>query len=441
MRQFSLLERLGLHRPELRAWVMYDWANSAFIATIVTAVFPIYFSTVAAADLDREAASFRFAVATTVALLIAAVLSPVLGAVADFAGIKKKMLGSFLGLGVIATACMYLLQAGDWEFAAVLFVLGNIGATGSFVFYDSLLPHVATEKEIDRVSTAGYALGYLGGGLLLAANFAWILRPELFGIDGQERAMRLSFVSAAIWWLGFSIPLFRKVAEPARRLEADEQVGKNPLRAAFTRLGETLRELRSYKQTFVMMLAFLIYNDGINTIIRMAAIYGTEIGLAQESLIGAILLVQFVGIPFALLFGQVATRIGAKRAIFITLAVYMGISMFAYFMTTAPQFYVLAFLVATVQGGSQALSRSLFASMTPRYKSSEFFGFFGVFEKFAGIAGPAIFALMIWATGSSRSAILSLILFFIAGAALLATVDVEEGRRVARQAEARVRTT
>ena len=420
---------------------MYDWANSAFIATIVTAVFPIYFSTVAAADLDREAASFRFAVATTVALLIAAVLSPVLGAVADFAGIKKKMLGSFLGLGVIATACMYLLQAGDWEFAAVLFVLGNIGATGSFVFYDSLLPHVTTEKEIDRVSTAGYALGYLGGGLLLAANFAWILRPELFGIDGQERAMRLSFVSAAIWWLGFSIPLFRKVAEPVRRLEADEQVGKNPLRAAFTRLGETLRELHSYKQTFVMMLAFLIYNDGINTIIRMAAIYGTEIGLAQESLIGAILLVQFVGIPFALLFGQVATRIGAKRAIFITLAVYVGISMFAYFMTTAPQFYVLAFLVATVQGGSQALSRSLFASMTPRYKSSEFFGFFGVFEKFAGIAGPAIFALMIWATGSSRSAILSLILFFIAGAALLATVDVEEGRRVARQAEARVRTT
>ena len=441
MRESSLLERLGLHRPELRAWVMYDWANSAFIATIVTAVFPIYFSTVAAADLDREAASFRFAVATTVALLIAAVLSPVLGAVADFAGIKKKMLGSFLGLGVIATACMYLLQAGDWEFAAVLFVLGNIGATGSFVFYDSLLPHVATEKEIDRVSTAGYALGYLGGGLLLAANFAWILRPELFGIDGQERAMRLSFVSAAIWWLGFSIPLFRKVAEPVRRLEADEQVGKNPLRAAFTRLGETLRELHSYKQTFVMMLAFLIYNDGINTIIRMAAIYGTEIGLAQESLIGAILLVQFVGIPFALLFGQVATRIGAKRAIFITLAVYVGISMFAYFMTTAPQFYVLAFLVATVQGGSQALSRSLFASMTPRYKSSEFFGFFGVFEKFAGIAGPAIFALMIWATGSSRSAILSLILFFIAGAALLATVDVEEGRRVARQAEARVRTT
>ena len=246
--------------------------------------------------------------------------------------------------------------------------------------------------------------------------------------------MRLSFVSAAIWWLGFSIPLFRKVAEPVRRLEADEQVGKNPLRAAFTRLGETLRELHSYKQTFVMMLAFLIYNDGINTIIRMAAIYGTEIGLAQESLIGAILLVQFVGIPFALLFGQVATRIGAKRAIFITLAVYVGISMFAYFMTTAPQFYVLAFLVATVQGGSQALSRSLFASMTPRYKSSEFFGFFGVFEKFAGIAGPAIFALMIWATGSSRSAILSLILFFIAGAALLATVDVEEGRRVARQA-------
>ncbi len=189
-----------------------------------------------------------------------------------------------------------------------------------------------------------------------------------------------------------------------------------------------------------MMLAFLVYNDGIGTIIRMAVIFGTEIGLAPESLLGAILLVQFVGIPFAFLFGQVATRIGAKRAILITLAVYMVISIFSYFLTTARQFYFLALLVGMVQGGSQALSRSLFASMIPRHKSSEFFGFFGVFEKFAGIAGPAVFAVMILATGSSRNAILSIIVFFIAGAALLATVDVEEGRRVARQAEARVRT-
>ncbi len=218
-------------------------------------------------------------------------------------------------------------------------------------------------------------------------------------------------------------------------------MGDNPFRAAFVRLGETLRELRGYKQAFLMMLAFLVYNDGIGTIIRMAAIYGTEIGLTQGSLIGAMLLANFVGIPFAFLFGQVAARIGAKRAILAALAVYMGISVFSYYITTAGQFYFLALLVGMVQGGAQALSRSLFASMIPRHKSSEFFGFFGVFEKFAGIAGPAVFAFMILATGSSRNAILSIIVFFIVGAALLTRVNVEAGQRVAREAEARVRTT
>ena len=436
-----VLERLGLHRPELRAWAMYDWANSAFMTTIVAAVFPIYFHTVAGANLDPAEASFRFAAATTIALAVVAVLSPILGAVADFSGIKKKMLALFLGLGVIATACMFFIEQGDWQLGAGLFILGNIGAAGSFVFYDSLLPHIAIHREIDRVSTAGYALGYLGGGLLLAINLAWIQRPESFGIEGQGFATRLSFLSVALWWLGFSIPLFRKVAEPARRLKADEQIGGTPFRAAFVRLGETLREIRGYKQAFLMMLAFLVYNDGIGTIIRMATTYGTEIGLAQESLITALLLVQFVGIPFTFAFGQCATRIGAKRAIFVALSVYMGISIFSYYITTALEFYILALLVGMVQGGSQALSRSMFASMIPRYKSSEFFGFFGVFEKFAGIAGPAVFAFVIWTTGSSRNAILSVIVFFIVGAALLARVDVEEGQRVARQAEARVRTT
>ena len=420
---------------------MYDWANSAFVTTIVAAVFPIYFNSVAGANLDPRVAAFRFAAATTIALAVVAVLAPILGAVADFAGTKKKMLGSFLGLGVMATACMFFIEQGDWQLGAGLFILGNIGAAGSFVFYDSLLPHIASHQEMDRVSTAGYALGYLGGGLLLAINLAWIQRPELFGIEGQGLATRLSFLSVALWWLGFSIPLFRKVAEPVRKIEADEQVGGKPFRAAFVRLGETLREIHGYKQAFLMMLAFLVYNDGIGTIIRMATTFGTEIGLPQESLITALLLAQFVGIPFTFLFGQVAVRIGAKRAILTALSVYMGISVFSYTITTAGEFYFLALLVGMVQGGAQALSRSLFASMIPRHKSSEFFGFFGVFEKFAGIAGPAVFAFMILATGSSRSAILSIIVFFIVGAALLATVDVEEGQRVAREADARVRTT
>ena len=435
----SILERLGLHRPELRAWAMYDWANSAFMVTIVTAVFPIYFSSVAAADLDPATASFRFAVTTTVALAFVAVLAPVLGAVADYAGIKKKMLAACVGLGVVATACMFFIQRGDWVLAALLFAFANIGVTSSLVFADSLLPHIARPDEMDRVSTAGYALGYLGGGLLLLVNLAWIQRPELFGLSGAELASRLSFLSVAVWWAGFSIPLFRKVPEPVRTLEADERAGESAIRASLVRLRETLRELRGYRQAFLMLLAFLIYNDGIGTIIRMATTFGTEIGLEQGDLIAAVVLVQFVGVPFAFVFGQLAARIGAKRAIFLSLAVYTVISGLAYGMTTATGFYVLALLVGMVQGGSQALSRSLFASMVPRHKSAEFFGFFGVFEKFAGIVGPGVFAVMILLTGSSRGAILSIITFFVVGGLLLSRVDVEEGRRVARRAEADLR--
>ena len=418
---------------------MYDWANSAFMVTIVTAVFPIYFSSVAAADLEPATASFRFAVTTTVALTFVAVLAPVLGALADFAGIKKKMLGACVGLGVVATACMYFIQQGDWLLAALLFAFANIGVTSSLVFADSLLPHIASPAELDRVSTAGYALGYLGGGLLLVVNLAWIQAPEAFGLSGAELASRLSFVSVAIWWLGFSIPLFRKVPEPVRTLEADERAGESAIRASFVRLGETLRELRGYRQAFVMLLAFLVYNDGIGTIIRMATTFGTEIGLAQGDLITAVVLVQFVGVPFAFVFGQLAARIGAKHAIFLSLVVYTVISVLAYGMTTATEFYALALLVGMVQGGSQALSRSLFASMVPRHKSAEFFGFFGVFEKFAGIVGPGVFAVMIALTGSSRGAILSLITFFVVGGLLLSRVDVEAGQEAARRAEADLR--
>ena len=439
MRDSPLLERVGLHRPELRAWAMYDWANSAFMATVVTAVFPIYFASVAAADLEPVDASARFGVITTIALSIVAVLAPVLGAIADVAAIKKGMLGVFLALGVVATACMFFIGRGDWLLAALLFVLANIGATASFVFYDSLLPHIARTDEMDRVSTSGYALGYLGGGVLLLVNLAWIQRPDLFGLSGAEIASRLSFVSVAVWWLAFSIPLFRTVPEPQKALESDERAGQNQLRAAFIRLGETLRELRGYRQAFLMMMAFLVYNDGIGTIIRMAGVFGTEIGLDQADIITAFVLVQFIGVPFAFLFGQVAGWLGAKRAIFLALAVYTVISILAYGMTTAAEFYTLAVMVGMVQGGSQALSRSLFASMVPKHKSSEFFGFFGVFEKFAGIVGPGVFTMMILVTGSSRGAILSIIAFFVIGGLLLARVDVGEGQRVARAAEADLR--
>ncbi len=429
-----LLARLGLRTGEQRAWAMYDWANSAVQCTIITAVFPIYFASVAAADLPAAVATERFATATTIALIIVALLAPVLGAYADYAGAKKRLLGIFVAIGVAATAAMVLITHGEWKLAALLFIVVNIGVSASFVFYDSLLPHIAAPDEMDRVSSAGYALGYVGGGLLLAINLAWILKPAMFGLPDAGVASRLSFLSVAVWWLVFSIPLFRRVPEPAVR-PPDLPPGLGPLTASFRQLFSTLRELTRYRQAFLMLLAFLIYNDGIGTMIRMAGPYGKEIGLPENALIAAFVMVQFVGIPFAFAFGWLAGKIGAKTSIFVALVVYMGISVIGYYMTTTWQFFLLSFLVATVQGGSQALSRSLFATMIPRHKSSEFFGFFGVFEKFAGIVGPAIFAITVRATGSSRNAILSVIGFFVVGAALLWLVDVEKGQRTAREAE------
>ncbi|HSK08026.1 MAG TPA: MFS transporter [Vicinamibacterales bacterium] len=429
------LARIGLGRPELRAWAMYDWANSAFMTTIIAAVFPIYFIQVASAGVPVATAQFRFAMATTIALAIIAIVAPVLGALADTRGAKKTFLAVFVAVGVAATAAMAGIGRGDWRLAVVLFVAGNIAISGGFAFYDSLLPHIAGPAEIDRVSTAGYATGYLGGGLLLGLNLLWITQPGWFGLPGPEAATRLSFLSVAVWWGLFSIPLFRRVAEPPVRMEAGERELGDPVRVALNRVRNSLAELRRFPQAALMLAAFLFYSDGINAIIRLAATYGTEMGIAQPHLIGAFLLVQFIGIPFALIFGQFAARVGARPAIFVSLVVYLAITVLAYFMRSATHFYLLAIMVGTVQGGSQALSRSVFATMIPSHKSSEFFAFFGILEKFAGLLGPAAFAIVLSMTGSSRLGILSVAFFFLAGAVVLAFVDVDKGQRDARAAE------
>ena len=430
-----MLEKLGLHRRELRAWATYDWALSGMQTVIMTAVFPIYFVSVAASEYSGSAATQQLARANTIAMLIVALLSPILGAAADFSATKKRFIAFFTLVGVVATIGMYGIGEGDARLASSLFIMSLVGGTGCVVFYEALLPHIATRDEIDRVSTAGYGLGYLGGGLLLTLNLAWIQRPDLFGFPAGTFAARLSFVSVGVWWAVFAIPLFLYVPEPARALESDERMGANAIRVAFRRLRETVTELRGYKQAFLMLVAFLIYNDGIQTIIKMATAYGTEIGIGRGSLIAAVVMVQFVGVPFAFLFGRLAGRVGAKPSIFVGLVVYAIISILAYNMRTAAHFFILAGLVGMVQGGTQALSRSLFASMIPPHKSGEFFGFYSVFEKFAGVLGPLLFDVAITATGSSRNAILSVIVFFIVGAGLLWRVDVDKGRAFAMERE------
>jgi UMF1 family MFS transporter len=430
-----LLERLGLGRRDLRAWAMYDWANSAVQTTIIAAIFPIFFQKVAAAGMPAPVATSRFAWASTIAILIVAVIAPLLGAVADYAAMKKRLLAVFLAIGACATAAMFFIHRGDWLLALVLFVISNVGVAGSIVFYESLLPHLAGEDELDRVSTAGYALGYLGGGVLLAINVLMMSKPAWFLLPNREVAVRASLASVAVWWVVFSIPLFRQVPEPPRRLERNERPEGSALLTALRRLAETFRELRRYRQAFMLLLAFLLYNDGIQTIIRMATTYGTEIGIDENAMILALLITQFIGVPFGFLFGFVADKVGAKRAVFAGLAVYSVITILGYFMRTAAHFFALAIMVGMVQGGTQALSRSLFASMIPKHKSSEFFAFFGVFERYAGILGPAVFAWVVAHSGTSRNAILSVLAFFIFGAALLTLVDVESGRRAAREEE------
>jgi UMF1 family MFS transporter len=419
-----MLARIGLGRRELVAWAMYDWANSAFWTTVIVAVFPPFFYEYAAKGLDPIDATSRFTTATTIAVTIVALVAPILGTIADQRAMKKRLLGVFLIVGVAATLLMGTIGSGQWRYALGLFVVANIGVAGTLVFYDSLLPHIAAPEELDRVSTAGFATGFVGGGVLLLINLAWILEPALFGIPDTVAAITLSLVSVGVWWLLFSIPIFRVVPEP---IVGPAVTGRLEFGATLRATWNTFQELRKNPNALWMLVAFLLYNDGIQTIIRMSAIYGAEIGIDRNAQIAAFVMVQFVGVPCSFLFGAVAARIGAKTALFFALAVYMGVSVLGYFLMTAWQFFALAFLVGTVQGGSQALSRSLFARMIPKEKSSECFGFFAVFEKFAGVAGPAVFLASITLFQSSRAAVLSVLLFFVLGAIVLARVDVAAG--------------
>lgn len=320
-----------------------------------------------------------------------------------------------------------------WLYVSLVFIGANVGFAAANVFYDSLLPHIARPSELNRVSTAGFALGYVGGGLLLALHLVGIAQPGWFGLPDALAATRLAFLSVALWWALFSIPLFRGVPEPLRGADPGEPLGTNPLREGFGRLRETFRELRRYRQAFLFLVAFWLYSDGIGTIIKMATIYGREVGIGATDLIGALLLVQFVGIPCTFAFGALADRLGTKGGLYVALGVYTAISGLGFFMTEAWHFWVLAGAVGTVQGGAQALSRSLYASLIPRSRSSEFFAFYGVSGKFAGIVGPALFGAISQLTGGSRLSILSLILFFGAGWLLVSRVDLEEGRRAAQR--------
>jgi UMF1 family MFS transporter len=422
------------YKKIINSWCMYDWANSSFATTIMAALFPpFYRSLVTNAGLAGNDATAYWGYTTSVALIIIAIIAPVLGAMADHAGSKKRFAGFFTILGVMATAAFVFIGTDTWVLGSILYILGNMGFAGANIFYESLLPYIAQKNDIDQVSTKGYALGYVGGGILLIINALWIMKYKMFGMPDIAFAVRASFFSVAVWWAIFSIPFFRYVPEPP--ISKKVKSSANIIKVGFSRLALTFKEIKRYRQLLIFLIAFWMYNDGINTIIKMATAYGDEIGIKVTDMTIALIITQFVGIPCSFFFGKLARKIGTKRSILLSLSVYLLISISGYFMKTATHFFVLAFMVGTVQGGSQALSRSLFGIMVPKHKAAEFFGFFSTSSKFAGIAGPLVFGLVSQITGQSRLSILSLVLFFIIGGGILLRVNVEQGIATARSSE------
>jgi UMF1 family MFS transporter len=421
------------------AWTMYDWANSAFATTVMGAILPNYFS----AYIATEGALSIWGYTVAIGSLVAALISPVLGAIADFRGSKKKFMVFFIAVGVISTALLYLVdQPGDQLLASILYILGTIGFAGSLVFYDALLPHVANEDEIDQVSSRGYAMGYIGGGLLLLVNVAMIfLGPSLLpGMDETEATklmMRLSLASVAVWWAVFSIPILRRVKEPARMVEESE-IGQNVLLVGFRRFFKALRDISKFRDLFWFLLTFFVYANGIGTIITMAVAFGTDLGFGTMILIGTLLMVQFVAAPFSILFGKLSKKLGIKKSITLSLLIYTAIAVVGYFMSEEWHFLLLGFGVAMVQGGSQALSRSLIGQLMPKSKTAEFYGFFSVSEKFNTVVGPFIMALVTDLTGDSRWGIISLVIFFIVGIIMLRGVNIERGIKQAQEEDARM---
>ena len=410
------------------SWAFYDWANSAYSTTVMAGFFPLFFKEYWADPHNPSQSTFYLGMANSIASIVVAALAPLLGSVADRGSAKKKFLTFFAFLGVIMTGGLWMVAQGNWQMAVLFYVIATIGFASGNVFYDALLPGLASEERVDAVSSLGFGLGYLGGGLLFLVNVFMYLKPEIFGIPDGATAIKLSFLSVAVWWAVFTIPLILFVPEPKNYENIDFN---NAIRMGWVQLVQTFKEIRNMKVVGTFLLAYWFYIDGVDTIIRMAVDYGMSLNFPGESLIIALLIVQFVAFPAALIYGWLASKIGAKTGIMVGITAYSLITLLGYFMTEAWHFYVLAILIGLFMGGIQALSRSLYTRIIPPDKSAEFFGFYNMLGKFAAIIGPALMGTIALVTGSARLSILSILLLFILGAFFLNKVDIKEGKRLA----------
>ena len=399
------------------SWALYDWANSAFATTVMAGFFPIFFKSYWASDLSDAESTFAIGSVNSLVGLLIAFSAPVLGAFADAGDSKRKFLFSFAFLGIIATGYLFFIPESSWKLAVIFYGLGVIGFSGGNIFYDSLLVAVSKEKERNRASALGFSLGYLGGGILFLINVIMFLYPNQFGLENQIEAVLWSFVSVAVWWLIFSLPLYLNVKEPIQN--PNKKQINTIIDDAFGNLLNTARSIKKFKSAVIFLLAYFLYMDGVDTIIRMATSYGSDIGLSATSMIQALLLTQFIGFPATLVFGHYADKFGYKYSLSFAIIVYILVVLFSAQMDTALEFYLVASVVGLVQGGVQAISRSFFSTLIPENKAAEFFGFYNFIGKSSVFLGPFMVSGIALITGSPSYGILSLLILFIPGLILL----------------------
>jgi UMF1 family MFS transporter len=412
------------------SWALYDWANSAFATTVMAGFFPLFFKSYWADSANPAHSTFYLGLANSSASIIIAVFAPFLGAIADKGGVKKKLLLTFAFLGIVMTGGLRLLEQGEWLFAILFYVTATIGWTGANIFYDSLLPGIADRKEVDFISALGYGLGYIGGGLLFLLNVFMYMKYSWFGFANAADAIKVSFLTVAVWWALFSIPIMIFVKEP----KVTDTVKFIPaIRLGWKQLINTLKDIKHFKIVGLFLVAYWFYIDGVDTIVRMAVDYGKSLNFPDTTLISALLLVQFIAFPAALGYGWIAKYLGVKRSIMTGIFGYIGITFFGYFMTQEWHFYILAILVALFQGGIQALSRSLYTRIIPHDKAAEFFGFYNMLGKFAAVLGPVLMGSVTLISGNARVGIISILVLFIIGAVLLQKVDINKGEEIANR--------
>lgn len=405
------------------SWCFYDWANSAFSTTVIAGFFPVFFKQYWATGQSATESTFYLGLVNSLASLLIVALAPMLGAMSDYLSQRKRFLLTFAVMGILMSGGLSLIAEGAWLAALMLYFFALVGFSGSLVFYDSLIVDVAPIKKVDMVSSQGYSMGYLGGGILFAINVWMVSQPDFFGLESSAQAVKISFVTVAVWWAVFSIPLLLFVKDR----QTTNSMHRKVFWHAYINIVLTLKQIARLKMTFLFLLAYWFYIDGVDTIIRMAVDFGLSVGLDSNGLLAALLLTQFVGFPAALVFGKIGQLKGPKFGILLSLAVYCLIVLWAYQLNEQWEFYTLAVAVGLVQGGIQSLSRSMYARLVPRQQKAEFFGFYNMLGKFAAVIGPMLVGLTGIVTNDPRMGILSVLVLFAIGAYLLTKVNLQQG--------------